>query len=57
MSGRYILNGNLTINVARTKIRVKGAWVEYSGSGSMIEQINATGPIGENISIWVSSSF
>ncbi|KAK3102112.1 hypothetical protein FSP39_008871 [Pinctada imbricata] len=55
ISGHFILNGNLTINVARTKVRVKGAWIEYSGSGSMVEQINATGPIGENISLWVLS--
>ena len=53
-SQRFILNGNKTINVAKTRIRVDGAWIEYSGSGAMLERINATGPIRESISLWVS---
>ncbi|XP_078339581.1 A disintegrin and metalloproteinase with thrombospondin motifs 9-like isoform X1 [Crassostrea virginica] len=54
-SQRFILNGNKTINVAKTRIRVDGAWIEYSGSGAMLERINATGPIRESISLWVLS--
>ncbi|XP_011434412.3 A disintegrin and metalloproteinase with thrombospondin motifs 9 isoform X1 [Magallana gigas] len=51
----FILNGNKTINVAKTRIRVAGAWIEYSGSGALMETINATGPIQESISLWVLS--
>ncbi|XP_055999244.1 A disintegrin and metalloproteinase with thrombospondin motifs 9-like [Ostrea edulis] len=54
-SQHFLLNGNKTINVAKTRIRVAGAWIEYSGSGAVVEKINATGPIQESISLWVLS--
>jgi len=52
-SGHYILNGHFIVNTDSRKIKVKGASFLYSGSDSIIEKINSTGPLGENITVEV----
>ncbi|XP_021356963.1 A disintegrin and metalloproteinase with thrombospondin motifs 9-like [Mizuhopecten yessoensis] len=54
-TGHFILNGDFVVNTARRKIIVKSASIEYSGSDAVTEQINSTGPIGENITLMVLS--
>ncbi|KAJ8302105.1 hypothetical protein KUTeg_021092 [Tegillarca granosa] len=54
-SGHYILNGGLNIIVGKKKVQVKDAVLEYGGSNEIIERINGSGPIGENITLWVLS--
>ena len=50
----FVLNGNKVVNTARRTIHIGGTKFEYSGSDSVIEQINSTGPIKQNVSVYVS---
>ena len=51
----YILNGDNVIHTEPTKINVKGAMMQYSGPGHMIERINTTMMIAESLKVYVSS--
>ena len=51
--GDYVLNGNYIVSMVKKEVRVKGAVLEYSGSNNVIEVINGTKLIQEDIIIMV----
>lgn len=52
-TGAFILNGKKVIDSAVTKIKAAGTIIEYSGSDTVIEMINASGPIKDTITLLV----
>ncbi|CAC5409850.1 A disintegrin and metalloproteinase with thrombospondin motifs 4 [Mytilus coruscus] len=54
-TGAFILNGKRVIDSAVTKIKAAGTIIEYSGSDTVIEMINASGPIKDTLTLLVLS--
>ena len=52
-TGDFILNGKKVVDSAAVKIKAAGTIIEYSGSDTVIERINATGPIKEPLTLLV----
>ena len=53
-NGSFILNGGFVVSMFRKLIDVKGAQLEYSGSDTVVERINATKMVLEDIELLVS---
>ena len=53
-SARYILNGNFVVSMFKKVFQFGGALVEYSGSDSVIEKVNCTKRLEEDLEIYVS---
>ena len=52
--GHYVLNGNFIVSAFHKELHVSGSILEYSGAGTIIERINGTGMIYEDIYLHVS---
>ena len=53
-SGEYLLNGNFVVSMFRKEMNMKGTLVEYSGSDNVIERINSTDSLQEDMDLLVS---
>ena len=53
--GNYVLNGNFIVSAFHKELHVSGTILEYSGSGTVVERINGTGMIYEDIYVHVCS--
>ncbi|XP_051531405.1 A disintegrin and metalloproteinase with thrombospondin motifs 9 [Myxocyprinus asiaticus] len=53
--GEYLLNGDFVVSMFKREIRVGNAVIEYSGSDHVIERINCTDRIEEEIVVQVLS--
>ncbi|RXN11135.1 A disintegrin and metallo ase with thrombospondin motifs 9 [Labeo rohita] len=53
--GEYLLNGDFVVSMFKREVRVGNAVIEYSGSDHVIERINCTDRIDEEIIIQVLS--
>jgi len=53
--GSYVLNGNFIVSAFHKELHVSGTILEYSGSGTVVERINGTGMIYEDIYVHVCS--
>jgi len=53
--GNYVLNGNFVVSAFHKELHVSGTILEYSGSGTVVERINGTGMIYEDIYVHVCS--
>ncbi|KRZ36996.1 A disintegrin and metalloproteinase with thrombospondin motifs gon-1, partial [Trichinella pseudospiralis] len=53
--GDYLLNGQFQVSVYFKEIQVQGTVIEYSGSDSPVERINASRPIMEELFLHVLS--
>jgi len=51
--GDYVLNGNFVVSAFHKELHVSGTILEYSGSGTIVERINGTGMIYEDIHVQV----
>jgi len=51
--GNYVLNGNFIVSAFHKELHVSGTILEYSGSGTIVERINGTGMIYEDIYVHV----
>lgn len=54
--GHYVLNGNFIVSAFHKELHVSGTILEYSGAGTIIERINGTGMIYEDIYVHVCSA-
>ena len=52
--GKYILNGNFVVSMFSKEIKIKGSVLGYSGSNNILERINSTRMIQEDIDLLVS---
>lgn len=52
--GEFLLNGEFVVSMFKREIKVGNAVIEYSGSDHVIERINCTDRIEEEIVIQVS---
>ena len=50
-----MLNGNFIVSAFHKELHVSGTILEYSGSGTVVERINGTGMIYEDIYVHVCS--
>jgi len=48
-----VLNGNFIVSAFHKELHVSGTILEYSGSGTVVERINGTGMIYEDIYVHV----
>ncbi|KTG42117.1 hypothetical protein cypCar_00004867 [Cyprinus carpio] len=53
--GEYLLNGDFVVSMFKREVRVGNAVIEYSGSDHVVERINCTDRIEEEIIIQVLS--
>lgn len=53
-TGEYILNGNFIVSPQRKILRYAGVNIEYSGSNSIVEQINSSIPLNKELVVEVS---
>uniref|UniRef100_A0AAR2IQC2 Peptidase M12B domain-containing protein n=1 Tax=Pygocentrus nattereri TaxID=42514 RepID=A0AAR2IQC2_PYGNA len=53
--GEYLLNGDFVVSMFKREIKVGNAVIEYSGSDHIIERINCTDRIEEEITVQVLS--
>ncbi|XP_006779208.1 PREDICTED: A disintegrin and metalloproteinase with thrombospondin motifs 9 [Myotis davidii] len=51
--GEYFINGNFVITMAKKEIRIGKALIEYSGSETLIEKLNCSGRIEQELLIQV----
>lgn len=51
--GEYLLNGDFVVSMFKREVRVGNAVIEYSGSDHVVERINCTDRIEEEIIIQV----
>ncbi|XP_078504179.1 A disintegrin and metalloproteinase with thrombospondin motifs 20 [Lissotriton helveticus] len=51
--GNFVLNGNFFVSKSKREINVKGATFEYSGSDNIVERINCTDQLEEEIMLQV----
>lgn len=56
-TGEYILNGNFIVSPQRKILRYAGVNIEYSGSNSIVEQINSSIPLNKELVVEVSDRF
>lgn len=56
--GEFILNGQFQVSVFHREIRVRGSILEYSGSDSVVERINSSKPLLEDLylHVWTTST-
>lgn len=54
--GEFLLNGEFVVSMFKREIKVGNAVIEYSGSDHVIERINCTDRIEEEIVIQVSGA-
>ncbi|VDP44587.1 unnamed protein product [Soboliphyme baturini] len=54
--GEFILNGHFQVSVFFQEIPVRGTVIEYSGSDNVVERINSTKPILEELFLHVMTS-
>lgn len=52
--GEYLLNGDFVVSMFKREVRVGNAVIEYSGSDHVVERINCTDRIEEEIIIQVT---
>lgn len=55
--GEFLLNGEFVVSMFKREIKVGNAIIEYSGSDHVIERINCTDRIEEEIVIQVSCPY
>ncbi len=55
MNNDYILNGDFVVSVYRKEIEVSGTKLEYSGSDHVVERINCSKMLNEDIELLVST--
>nr|XP_006004481.1 PREDICTED: A disintegrin and metalloproteinase with thrombospondin motifs 9 [Latimeria chalumnae] len=53
--GEFLLNGDFVVSMFKREIKVGGAVIEYSGSDHIVERINCTDRINEEIEVQVLS--
>lgn len=53
--GEYFINGNFVITMAKKEIRIGKALIEYSGSETLIEKLNCSGRIEQELLIQVNA--
>ncbi|KAK3601758.1 hypothetical protein CHS0354_016122 [Potamilus streckersoni] len=51
--GEYLLNGNFVVSMFQKKVPVAGGYLEYTGSDSVVERINSSAIIYEDIVVQV----
>uniref|UniRef100_A0A8D0GRT1 ADAM metallopeptidase with thrombospondin type 1 motif 20 n=1 Tax=Sphenodon punctatus TaxID=8508 RepID=A0A8D0GRT1_SPHPU len=51
--GNFILNGNFVVSMSKKEVSIHGAIFEYSGSNNIIERINSTGQLDEELILQV----
>lgn len=51
--GEYLLNGDFVVSMFKREVKVGNAVIEYSGSDHVVERINCTDRIEEEIIIQV----
>lgn len=52
--GEYLLNGDFVVSMFKREIKVGSAIIEYSGSDHVIERLNCTDRIEEEIVVQVT---
>lgn len=52
-TGHFILNGDFIVSAFHKEIHLHGTILEYSGSGSIVERINATNELTEDLDVYV----
>lgn len=55
--GEFLLNGEFVVSMFKREIKVGNAIIEYSGSDHVIERINCTDRIEEEIVVQVSRTY
>lgn len=53
--GEFYLNGNFVITMAKKEIRIGKALIEYSGSDNLIEKLNCSGRIEQELLLQVNA--
>lgn len=53
LSGEYLLNGDFVLSMFRKVIQYGGTTLEYSGSDSAVERINASLPLRKDLLVEV----
>ena len=56
-TGDFILNGKKVVDSASVKIKAAGTIIEYSGSDTITEKINSSGPIADTLTLLVCYTF
>ena len=52
--GEYILNGNFVVSMFKKELKVKGSTLEYTGSDNIVERINSTQTLQDDVEVLVS---
>lgn len=52
--GEFFLNGNFVITMAKKEIRIGKALIEYSGSDTLVEKLNCSGRIEQELLLQVN---
>jgi len=51
--GEFLLNGDFVVTMSKREIRIGNAVIEYSGSDNVVERINSTGRIEQELLLQV----
>ncbi|XP_037068676.1 A disintegrin and metalloproteinase with thrombospondin motifs 20-like [Pollicipes pollicipes] len=54
-SAKYILNGNFVVSMFKKVLQFGGVLLEYTGSDSVVERINCSKPLEEDLELYVLS--
>ncbi|TRY98270.1 hypothetical protein DNTS_000614 [Danionella cerebrum] len=49
--GKYLLNGNFVVSAVEKDIIIKGSLLRYSGTGSSVEMLQTSRPLGEALTV------
>lgn len=53
--GEFLLNGDFVVTMSKREIRIGNAMIEYSGSDNVVERINSTGRIEQELLLQVKT--
>lgn len=53
--GEFLLNGDFVVTMSKREIRIGNAVIEYSGSDNVVERINSTGRIEQELLLQVKT--
>lgn len=53
--GEFLLNGDFVVTMSKREIRVGNAVIEYSGSDNVVERINSTDRIEQELLLQVNT--
>lgn len=53
--GEFLLNGDFVVTMSKREIRIGNAVIEYSGSDNVVERINCTDRIEQELLLQVKS--